>query len=62
MKHKPVPKWVLSVWIGGAILFGLANVYGLARGSFEWRELAVFVLFASLALDTWRRRQKSDQG
>ncbi len=66
MNDKPVAKWMLKwalpIWTGGAIVFGIGTVYGLARGSFEWTELAIFVFFAAIALDTWRKRRKRDQG
>ena len=54
MSDKPPPKWALSFWSAGAVLFGTAFVYELVRNGFDLFQLATFVLFAAMAAVTWQ--------
>ncbi len=58
MTDQPPPKWALLFLSGVAVFSGVAFVYGWVRGGFELIRLAVFVLFAAMAADTWQKRRK----
>ncbi len=51
-------KWELPFWSAGAVLFGGAFVYEMVRDGFDLFQLAMFVFFMAMAVQTWQKRRK----
>ncbi|MFC1639819.1 hypothetical protein ACFL3B_03535 [Gemmatimonadota bacterium] len=57
--EKSSPKWVLPFLAVVAVWFGAVTIYAFVRGETpEWLEVALFVMFAALAIERWLKNRK----
>jgi hypothetical protein len=60
---KRTEKWVLWFLTVGAVFFGVDLVYSLLRGDMpQLNEIAIFVMFAAIAVEKWLKRRKDADG